>query len=37
MKIVQSNEAKIVKNSDTSKLLEYSISFNQGDVILIDK
>ena len=32
MKLVQKNEAKIVKNSDTSKLLEYSIELNDKDV-----
>ena len=32
MKIVQSDRAKIVVNSDTSKLLEYSIELNDKDV-----
>ena len=32
MKIVQSDKAKIVVNSDTSKLLEYSIELNDKDV-----
>lgn len=32
MKIVQSDRAKIVVNSDTSKLLEYSIGLNDKDV-----
>ena len=32
MKIVQSDRAKIVVNSDTSKLLEYAIELNDKDV-----
>ena len=32
MKIVQSDRAKIVVNSDTSKLSEYSIELNDKDV-----
>lgn len=32
MKIVQNDRAKIVVNSDTSKLLEYSIELNDKDV-----
>ena len=32
MKIVQSDRAKIVVNSDTSKLLEYSMELNDKDV-----
>ena len=32
MKKVQSNEAKELKNSDTSKLLEYSIELKDKDI-----
>ena len=32
MKIVKSNEAQMIKNSDTSKLLEYSIGLNDKDI-----
>ena len=32
MKIVKSNEAQTIKNSDTSKLLEYSIALKDKDI-----
>ena len=32
MKIVKSSDAQIIKNSDTSKLLEYSIGLNNKDI-----
>lgn len=32
MKIVKSSDAQIIKNSDTSKLLEYSIGLNDKDI-----
>lgn len=32
MKIVKSSDAQIIKNSDISKLLEYSIGLNDKDV-----
>ena len=32
MKIVKSNDAQIIKNSDTSKLLEYSMNLNDKDI-----
>lgn len=32
MKIVKSSGAQIIKNSDTSKLLEYSIGLNDKDI-----
>ena len=32
MKIVKSDKAKIVVNSDTSELLEYSIALNDKDI-----
>ena len=32
MKIVKSSDAQIIKNSDTSKLLEYSIGLEDKDI-----
>ena len=32
MKIVKSSEAQTIKNSDTSKLLEYSIALKDKDI-----
>lgn len=32
MKIVKKNNVKDIKNSDTSKLLEYSIDLNDKDI-----
>lgn len=32
MKIVKSSDAQSIKNSDTSKLLEYSIGLNDKDI-----
>ncbi|MCI9063761.1 MAG: cupin domain-containing protein [Clostridia bacterium] len=32
MKIVKSQEAQTIKNSDTSKILEYSIALNDKDI-----
>lgn len=32
MKIVKSNDAQIIKNSDTSRLLEYSMNLNDKDI-----
>lgn len=34
MKIVKSSNAQTIKNSDTSKLLEYSIGLNEKDIDL---